>query len=164
MSEVVAHIEEIGHRTQVELLEFNLQRPPDHVRTFFDSPRDQTLHRAVRLRYFNGRPFIHVETYVPAWIGNKIRKEQLERRPFYEILQKMGIEFSSGEQTVSATLANPVVAGRLGTDVSAALVRVRRFHRDAGGRPVQYIEFLASPSVFELRMKLDSDDLPRKPK
>jgi GntR family transcriptional regulator len=38
---------------------------------------------------------------------------------------------------------------------------VRRLHRDETGRPIEYFEMLASPTLFELEMTLDSDQLQR---
>ena len=79
----------------------------------------------------------------------------------YDLLLKNGVSFGSIEQVVSATLADPVVAARLQIEVGSPLLQIRRMHFDTRQQPVEYLEQLAAPGSFELRMSLQPGELRR---
>ena len=159
MSEMLASIREVGDRTEVQLLEHGQQRPPNHVKAFFDVGPQQTLFRALRLRFWQGQPLFLVETFLPEWIGARISEAALRNQAFYTLLSGMGVTFAAGEQVIGATIATAAAATWLGTELGAPLLRVRRATRDADSQPVQFVEFLASPFTYEIRTKLETDDL-----
>ena len=61
----------------------------------------------------------------------------------FQLLARAGAHIAAGEQIVSATLAEPVVAQRLDVKVGAALIDLRSMMLDQHGRAVEYVEMLA---------------------
>lgn len=157
MSDVLRHIRDVGRGTQVRLIEVEDVAVPASLRTVFES--EARLRRIVRLRSVNGEPLFHVVTYLPLRIAGGFTRADLQRRPMLELLGEAGIKLRSGHQVVGAMIADPVVAELLKLRVGEPLLSIRRTHRDESGRPVEYLEMLASARRFELHMELDSEAL-----
>lgn len=75
----------------------------------------------------------------------------------FQLLTRAGAHISAGEQIVSATLADPVVARRLEIKVGAALIDLRTMMVDQKGRAVEYVEMLAPPERLSLRFELGAE-------
>ena len=82
----------------------------------------------------------------------------------FQLLARAGANIAAGEQIVSATLAEPVVAQRLDVKVGAALIDLRSMMLDQRGRAVEYVEMLAVPERLSLRFELGADQLVPVPK
>jgi GntR family transcriptional regulator len=160
MSDLLAHIADVGRSTQVKLLELGSVRGPLHVRSLFNSEADQIFQRAVRLRSMHNAPIFYVVTYVPQDIARRFTRKEMSGPSLYKLLRGEGFNFKAGKQTVSAALADPTVADALDVEVGAPLLQIRRIHFDEKMQPFEYMEMLASPALFELQMTLDSKDLP----
>ena len=106
---------------------------------------DKPVQRAVRIRSQDGQPVMHLTSYVPETLGSTFSEAELDRIPMFQLLTRAGAHISAGEQIVSATLADPVVARRLEIKVGAALIDLRSMMVDQQGRAVEYVEMLAMP-------------------
>jgi GntR family transcriptional regulator len=160
MSDLLAHIADVGRSTQVRLLDLASVRGPLHVRSLFNYGVGQLFQRAVRLRSMHKLPIFHVVTYVPEDIARRFTRKEMSGPSLYQLLRNEGFNFRAGKQTVSATLADPTVADALKVEVGAPLLQLRRIHFDERMQPFEYMEMLASPSQFELQMTLGSEDFP----
>jgi GntR family transcriptional regulator len=160
MSDLLAHIADVGRSTQVKLLELDSVRGPLHVRSLFNSEANQIFQRAVRLRSMRNLPIFYVVTYVPQDIARRFTRKEMSGPSLYQLLRSEGFNFKAGKQTVSAALADPTVADALDVEVGAPLLQIRRIHFDESMQPFEYMEMLASPAQFELQMTLGSDDFP----
>ena len=76
-----------------------------------------------------------------------------------ELLREAGFRVHAGEQRVTAVLAEPTVASRLQIDVGSPLLQIERRHFTEAQEPVEYLETLAVPGEFELRMTLGEAEL-----
>ncbi len=160
MSDLLTHMQEVSRRTKVQVIEFGITTAPPNVRAQFNAGPDDRFLRAVRVRHSKLQPVMLLTTYIPADIGERFTIADLEHFPLATLLKKAGVVLTSGDQVVTATLAEPIVARQLEVNVGAALLFIKRLHLDASRRPVQYLETLASPATFELRMSLEPDDFP----
>ena len=102
-------------------------------------------------------PVMHLTSYVPETLGSTFSKAELDRIPMFQLLTRAGAHISAGEQIVSATLADPVVAQRLEVKVGAALIDLRTMMVDQKGRAVEYVEMLAPPERLSLRFELGAE-------
>jgi GntR family transcriptional regulator len=159
MSDILTHMQDVSRRTRVHVLEFDVTPAPPHVRAQFGAQTGEQFVRAVRVRYSQHQPIMLLTTYLPIHIGRRMTAADMEQFPLAVLMKRAGAEVVSGEQVVTATLAEPIVARQLDVNIGAALLLIRRMHFDAARRPVQYLETLASPATFELRMSLDAADL-----
>lgn len=160
MRDMLAHIDDVSHSTQVKLREVSYVNVPLHIQSLFNCRPDQRFQRAIRIRSLNGLPILHIMTLLPEPIAQQFGRKELAGASLYELLRKKGYHFSTGKQVISATLATPTVAKELRLEVGAALIQVRRIHFDQFKRPFEYMEYLASPAHFEIQMTLEGEDSP----
>ena len=160
VADLIAHITDIHRTTTVRLIEVGLVKAPSDISAAFDHPADDIFQRAVRVRLLKGQPKFFVTTFIPRSIAQHIDEAALKSTSLYELLAQAGHRLHSGTQIVSAQLATPFVGGHLDVAVGAPLIRVLRLHLDESGRPVEHFEMLASPTSFEVRMRLDAEALP----
>jgi GntR family transcriptional regulator len=156
MSDLLAHIEQVNRSTKVRLLEAREVLPPMHVRSWFGCEPDTPFQRAMRLRLLGKTPIFHLTTFIPQDIARCFKKSELANLSLIRLLARAGYRYKSGKQIVSAVSAVPAIASHLSVEIGAPLLQVRRLHRDETGRPIEYLEMLASPTMFELEMTLDS--------
>jgi GntR family transcriptional regulator len=154
MSDLVTHIHEIGRSTSVQVVEFGYEKPPKHVQELFHAEDDEVFQRAIRVRRLKRRPILYVTSYLPETIGRHFGAADMLKKPMFDLLEDAGIRLKTGEQWVSATLAEPIVASRLAIEVGSPLLQIERIHFNYKNEPVQYLETLAVPRLFELRMRL----------
>lgn len=160
MNSVIENIVAYGTETDAKVIEFGYVEARGVVRDRLWQATEKPVQRVVRVRSHEGAPIMHLTTYVPAALGETFTAEDLGRVSLFRLLARAGAHLARGEQIVSATLADPTVASRLGIKVGAALIDMRRLMFDQQGRAVEYIEMLAIPDRLKLRMELGPDQLP----
>jgi GntR family transcriptional regulator len=161
MMDLPARSREIVRTTTAHVIEFGFEPAPRHVRIHFQAGTDDLFQRAVRIRYMKDRPIMQVTTHIPEAIGRQFGRSEMEGGSLYAILERFGITFASGEQTVTAAAADPVVADRLNVAIGAPLLKVVRVHFDITGRPIQHFELLAPSATYQLRMPFKGAELER---
>jgi len=154
---VIEHIADIDRKTDVRLIELDYVKAPFHIQSAFRCDGDAVFQRAVRLRSIGQTPIFHIITFIPQEIGKEFTREELNSISLYKLLARNGIRLHSGQQVVSAQLADPAVAPLLDVAVGSPLLQLRRQHFDENRRLVEYFEMLASPTMFELNMSLDPE-------
>jgi GntR family transcriptional regulator len=160
LSDLLAHIADVGRTTSVKLLELGMVKAPAAVQAQFGVDSSAVFQRAVRLRSMHKAPVFYVVTYVPESIARRFTRKQMSGPSLFQLLRRQGFNFKSGKQVVSAVLADPTVAAALDVDVGAPLLQIRRIHFDEHQHPFEYMEMYASPSSFELHLTLGEDDMP----
>ena len=156
MASVISNIAAYGAQTIAKVVEFGYGPAPAFLRERLWAGT-APVQRAVRIRSQEGRPVMHLTSYVPETLGNTFSKAELDRIPMFQLLTRAGAHISAGEQIVSATLADPVVAQRLEIKVGAALIDLRTMMVDQKGRAVEYVEMLAPPERLSLRFELGAE-------
>jgi GntR family transcriptional regulator len=156
MASVISNIAAYGAETAATVVEFGYGPAPAFLRERLWEGA-QPVQRAVRIRSQEGQPVMHLTSYVPETLGSTFSKAELNRIPMFQLLTRAGAHISAGEQIVSATLADPVVARRLEVKVGAALIDLRTMMVDQTGRAVEYVEMLAPPERLSLRFELGAE-------
>jgi GntR family transcriptional regulator len=144
----------IGRETSVEVIEFGYVPVPDFVRARLELEPNTRAQRAVRVRSLDGEPLSQSTTYVPERIGRAYSAKDLASTPIIDLIERAGVVVGAAEQSISATLADSLVASRLKVGVGAPLLLMKRCVKDTSGKPAQYIEILYRPDRFEYRMSL----------
>jgi GntR family transcriptional regulator len=163
MSSVIENIVTYGAETVAELLEFDYVQARGFARERLWDAQSKPVQRAVRVRSQNGVPVMHLVSYVPEALGRTFTSDELNRTPLYQLLVRAGAKIVRAEQLVSAALADPTVASRLGIKVGAALIDLRSLMIDERGRAVEYVEMLAVPDHLKLRYDMRPEQLARAP-
>jgi GntR family transcriptional regulator len=119
-----------GRHAERRVLEFAFTTAPARVA---DVLGVVPVLRVKRVNLADGEPFAIVTVWCPAELGRSLSREDVERRPFYELL---GIPLRGATQTIGADSAEPADAELLHVPVGAPLLRCQRVTTDTSGRPV----------------------------
>ncbi|WP_299614894.1 GntR family transcriptional regulator [Pelagibius sp.] len=144
----------MGLSTTVRVIDFGYVQAPDDVAEALALPFGATVQKAIRVRSIKSRPMSHLTTWVPEDIGRGYAKKDLAERPLLALLEEGGIKVSSAEQTVTARAADSTIADLLKTQVGLPLLAISRIVFDQDDRPVEFINALYRPDVYEYRMTM----------
>ena len=144
----------MGLRTQVKLIEFDYLPAPPLVAQKLKLSPGARVQRAVRVRYHENVPFSHLTTYLPEEIGRHCDEREMSDKPLLLLLERAGIRVSSADQSVSAKLADTIVASLLEIETGSPLLWVKRLVFDQNNRPVEYLHALYRPDVYEYQMSM----------
>jgi GntR family transcriptional regulator len=152
-----ALLEQLGETTSLKLLEVDYGRAPADVQSWFGCEPEARFVRVVRMRTAT-KPVLLYFTFIPEQIGRSFSRHDYACLPHRELIRRAGIQVTSAQQVISASLADPAVAGRLKIDVGAAVLKIRTMFFAKRLRPVRYLEVLADPTMFELHMTFGPHD------
>lgn len=131
------------------VLEFGFVTPPPHVLAALATDR---VLRVKRVSLADGAPFGVVTVWCPAELASKLSMEDVENRPFSELLD---VELRGATQTIAAESAEASDAELLAVPIGAPLLKCRRTTTDIDGAPV-----LVSEHVFPAHRTEFVVDLP----
>jgi GntR family transcriptional regulator len=126
-----------GITAERRVLEFAFVAAEPRVRQVLGT--DQEL-RVRRLNLADGEPFAIVTVWVPATLGHRLSRADVERSPFYELLP---VPLGGATQTIGAAAASPADGRLLGIPVGSPVLRCERVTNTLDGKAV-----LLSEHVF----------------
>ena len=144
----------MGLHTSVRVLEACSVPANAAVATALQIDSGETVHKAVRVRSTRGGPLSHITTWVPSRMARAFTRRELTRKPILMLLEESGVQVGRAHQTISARLADDLVAQHLDVAVGSALLAVRRLIHDEHDRPVQWLHGLYRPDRYEYEMQL----------
>lgn len=147
----------MGRRTSAQVLEFDYVPASRRVAAALEIEPGAIVQHTVRVRRLSGEPFSHLVTYVPEDIGRRYKRRDLGNNPLHKLLEQAGVRIAAARQTLTATLADPPLAGILGIPVGSPLIEVERVVRDESGRPVQFIRVVYRPDLYRFEITMDQD-------
>jgi len=134
------------------VIEFGFVAPPPHVLAVLDADRVLAVKR---VSLADGAPFAVVTVWCPAALAQKLSIEDVERRPFFELLD---VELRGATQTIGAESAEPADAELLAVPVGAPLLKCSRITTDLDGSPVLVSEHLFPAHRTEFVVDLPFDE------
>ncbi|VVE90353.1 GntR family transcriptional regulator [Pandoraea bronchicola] len=150
---LLENIVNMGLRTSVSVLESSVVGASDAVADALALEPGAPVHKSIRVRSTQAGPLSYITTHVPQGIA-EINREELERKPLLMLLEEAGVELGGATQTISARLADAVVARHLDIAVGSALLAVTRLVRDVSERPVQLLQGLYRPDRYQYQLQL----------
>ncbi|RAH97304.1 GntR family transcriptional regulator [Acuticoccus sediminis] len=144
----------MGLRTRVRLEEFGYVPAPPAVAEKLKLAPGATVQRAVRVRFHENVPFSHLTTYLPEDVGRQYEERELSETPLLMLMERAGVKISAADQSVSAKLADTMVAPLLGVETGSPLLWVKRTVFDQNDRPIEYLNALYRPDVYEYHMTM----------
>jgi GntR family transcriptional regulator len=133
---IEGQLERRGLHTERKVLEFAYGAAPPKVATVLGT--DQVL-RVKRVNLADGRPFAVVTVWCPADLGQHLSRRDVERQPFYELLD---VELRGATQTIGADSIGVADAALLDVPAASPVLRCVRVTTDVAGRPVLMSEYL----------------------
>ena len=144
----------MGLQTKVSVLEVETVTASASVAQALQLSPGDPVQKAVRVRSTREGPLSHITTYVPGDIGRRFGRRELARKPILLLLEESGVKVGRAQQTISAKLADLLVARHLNVAVGSALLAVRRLIYDEQERPIQWLHGLYRPDRYEYEMQL----------
>jgi GntR family transcriptional regulator len=136
LATIESHVEGVGKLSQRKVEEFAYEPAPERVRRLLGV--DQVL-RVKRVNFADGEPFAVVTVWCPAALGAHLSRQDVERRPFYELLD---VELRGATQTIGADLVDADDARLLGVPMGSPVLRCQRVTTDRAGDAVLVSEHL----------------------
>lgn len=133
---IESQVENIGKISARKIEEFAFEDAPERVRKILGT--EQVL-RVKRVNLADGEPFAVVTVWCPADLSATFSRRDVERRPFYELLD---VKLRGATQTIGADLATAGDAKLLDVPVGAPLLRCQRVTTDHSGRALLMSEHL----------------------
>ncbi len=144
----------VSLRTSVAVLEVETVTASAQVASALQIAPGDPVQKAIRVRSTKEGPLSHITTYVPGDIARQFGRRELARKPILVLLEEAGVTVGRARQTISARLADVLVARHLGIAVGSALLAVRRVVFDVRERPIQWLHGLYRPDRYEYEMQL----------
>ncbi|HLS56741.1 MAG TPA: GntR family transcriptional regulator [Zeimonas sp.] len=151
---LLENIVSMGLATSVRVIECEVLPAPEAVARELGIDPGAPVQKAVRVRSTREGPLSHITTYVPGALASGFGRRELAKKPILILLEESGVRIGRATQTISARLADAVVASRLGVEVGSPLLAVSRLIFDEQDRPVQWLQGLYRPDRYEYRMQL----------
>lgn len=151
---LLENIVSMGLRTKVRVLSCDLLPATEAVAAALRLAPGTTVQKAVRVRSTKEGPLSLITTHVPAALAQGFGRRELAKQPILILLEQSGVRIGRAVQTISARLADAMVAKELGVSVGSALLAVTRLIFDADDRPVQWLHGLYRPDRYQYEMQL----------
>ena len=150
LATIEAQLAEGGIRPERRVLEFGFERATRRVKEVLGS--DQVL-RVKRLNLADGEPFAVVTVWCRAELGQHLSRADVERSPFYELLE---VPLKGATQTIGADAASAQDAELLHVPAGSPVLRCVRTTTDTNGRAVLYSEHVFAAHRTEFVVDLPS--------
>jgi GntR family transcriptional regulator len=125
-----------GVRSDRRILAFRFVAAPPRARQVLGA---STVLEVRRLNLADGEPFARVTVWCPDDLGAHLSRTDVERAPFYELLD---VPLGGAVQTIGAALASPEDAALLEVPVGSPVLRCERITSTPDGRPVLLSEHI----------------------
>ncbi|MFM8856992.1 MAG: GntR family transcriptional regulator [Actinomycetota bacterium] len=141
-----------GIKPERQILEFAFEAASEDISRVLDT---SDVLRVKRLNLADGEPFAVVTVWCRADLGQHLSRADVERSPFYELLD---IPFAKATQTIGADAATKDDARLLGVPPGSPILRCRRVTSDAHGGAVLVSEHLFAAHRTEFVVELPNTE------
>lgn len=131
---IEAQLADAGIASERRVLDFGFVAAPARVRKILGVRRVLEVRRC---NLADGRPFARVTVWCPERLGKGLSLADVERAPFYELLDT---QLGGASQTIAAIAATKADAEILEVPVGSPVLRCRRTTRTVAGEPVLHSE------------------------
>jgi GntR family transcriptional regulator len=140
--------------SRVRLLAFAYVPAPKAIADKLGIPVGDEVQHATRVWYADAGPFNYLSTFVPAALGRKWSREDLKHKTLASLLEDSGVKIAGTEESITATLADEVTAGRLEVAVGSALLKITRTMFDERDKAVEHVTALYPPDRYQYTITL----------
>ena len=119
-----------GMVSERHIVEYAFEKATKTVAKTLDS---EHVLRVKRVNTADGEPFAVVTVWCPSELGKRLSRQDVERSPFYELLD---VALKTATQTIGADAASTEEARLLSIPVGSPVLRCERVTRDAEGTAV----------------------------
>lgn len=150
LATIEGQLSDSGIRPERQILEFAFEKAGSDVGRILGTSE---VLRVRRLNLADGEPFAVVTVWCRADLGRHLSRADVERSPFYELLD---VPLKGAVQTIAADVVGDADAAVLGVPGGSPVLRCRRITTDASGRTVLLSEHLFPAHRTEFVVELPS--------
>ena len=143
---------------KISVIEFGYVQPNEEIAAALGLKRGDVVQRVVRVSTKNGLPYSQLTTHVPSLVGQKWSAADLERVPMVELLERAGHAGVRGEQVITATLTDGLLAAALQLPYGAPVLKLTRTIYDKRDMAVEYLQGHYSPALYQFSMSFGATD------
>lgn len=130
-------MEQRGYRAGSRVLELERVAAPARLDGLLDGDAVWMIHR---LRLADGEPIALQRSYLPAAIGERMSRDDLEDASLYALLaRRFGLQATSADEMLTADAADAERAALLGLEPGDPLLRVDRTTFSQDGRVIEHV-------------------------
>lgn len=160
---LLQNVSAIDQATEAHFIEASFFNPNSDQRKDFSLKRGELLWRDQRLRLLEGEPICRITALVSPTAAARMGDNIGGARPMLLKIEEAGIEITRAQQSIGATLADPILANQLAMATGGAVVRLRRLVFDGSDQLVEDLTALYRGDRYEYRTELaresNKDDL-----
>ncbi|MDR3463098.1 MAG: GntR family transcriptional regulator [Beijerinckiaceae bacterium] len=142
--------------TESTVLAFKWQLPDEVARARLEVEGDEPVLLVERLRSSAGRPILHTQATVPAWVGAKFDRDTLGQQTMIDQLARSGVTIAEAVQSMHAAPCPKAVAPLIGLSRGDPCFIIERVVRDDRRRPVQHLLAIFRWDSFSYRISSTS--------
>jgi GntR family transcriptional regulator len=154
LNEVLHQVEDLGALTEVRDVQGYEIEPDEETRAALELRPGARVQKATHVRLLRQVPLAFITTYVPLDVASRLGGGVAPQQPMLALIARAGIKLAAAEQWIGATLASIEVAGTLGIEVGAPILRITRIVAEERGRPVERVVALYRADAYQYRMHL----------
>ena len=146
-------------REKRKLVGFSFMPAPPYVAGMLRMPSNGEILRVSKVRSDARGPLSYSESFIRRERAYCITRAALERKGVINLLVEEGVHLGEAVQTVEASSASELVAGKLQVPMHAAVLQLTRVVDDEGGVPVQLVIkwYRADRFILRMRMSMQED-------
>jgi GntR family transcriptional regulator len=145
-----------GRKTEVRILELDIVKARPPITEALQVPLDATVLRVARVRWLDKQPISYLVSHVPADLSAGMDRASLKSTPMLSLLEQAGVHIGAATQTITASLADGMLASLLEVDIGSPILRVNRTVFNTAKRPVQHVLAQFRPDLYQIKLDLHS--------
>jgi GntR family transcriptional regulator len=149
---IEAQLTDAGIASERRVLDFAFVAAPARVRAVLGAKRVLAVRR---LNLADGQPFARVTVWCPEALGKRLSLADVERAPFYELLD---VPLGTASQTIAAAAASKDDAALLDIPAGSPVLVCRRTTLTVDGQPVLHSEHVFAGHRTEFVVDLPTAD------
>ena len=137
VGDLLQNVIAIGETTDVQVIDASYIQPNAQQKEIFGLSGGEKIWRDIHVRSREGEPIGRITAILPPSIAERVKPAGDPDLPMLQKIEQAGVEIARAEQTIGATIADPVLAGQLHIAPGGAVVVVRRLVFDTAGQAVE---------------------------
>ena len=149
-------MKKLGKKPTSQVLDFKIRKVNDEkVKNTLAIDSEEKIYVFTRLRLADAEPMMVETTYMPHKLFEGITREELEKRPLYEIMvEDYNTSFSKAEEIFRPTLIREKEAEQLDFIEGGPAILLERITYNEDERVIEYTKSVARGDKFEYRVEL----------
>lgn len=145
---------------KVRVLDIQRIRTPKRIADLLAMSDQEELYLIRRTRSDGGAVISYIKNYLPAQIGERITKKDLQRSPMLHVLRdKLRVPIRKGLQYIMAVAADYDVATALSINISSPVLYLETLILADGEKPVEFVQTFYKSDQYKYTLQLNLDEI-----